>query len=316
MFSVAMSQNWKRLPLGRHETCPPLFFRYDPSSKGYDLFLTDLVHVWSESLNHKQVLTRASKVDTNIDPSEDDDQFSVLLQKVGDALRGAKGTEISLNRSEEQDRLELKTSTELPTPLDPLEWKIHLSALPQNALTKQILLPVLRGEVDHAARQQSLIDLLKEKDWALSKVFEKIESSGLDLSRAFPGLSGARASQKGGSALTQVSTVIKGTAPFDEKAWDASFADQKFGRDLGVHLATELDNIYSYRDWDAVESNLDDWWIRLGSLGSTGDEAKSKSKKQSPEPRKCTGPEKQDTSESDDEFQVLSLFLAVQPIDS
>ena len=278
--------------------------------------MTDLVHVWSESLNHKQVLARASREDASIDPGEDDDQFSVLLQKVGDALCGAKGTELSLNGSKEEDNFKLRTSTKLPSPLEPLEWQIRLSMLPQNALTKQVLLPVLRGEVDHAARQQSLIDLLKEKDWALGKVFEKIESSGFDLTRAFPGLSGSRAGQRGDSALTQVSKVIKGTAPFDEKAWDASFADQKSDRGLGVYIATELDNTYSYCDWDAVEANLDNWWARLGSSGSTGDEAKDTGEKKSPGPRVQTALEDQNMTESDDEFQVLRCFSCVQGINN
>ena len=304
-----MTREWKRLPLGRHETCPPLFFKFNRSSKGYEISLTDLVYIWSESLSYKEVLSRASNLETSIDPSEDGDQFSVLLQKVEDALRGAKGSTVSLNRSKEEHGLDLSTTTKLPSPLEPLEWTLHLSRLPQNALTRQILLPILKGEANRAARTQSLIELLKEKDAALSKIFDKIESSGLDISRNFPGLSGERGERKG-SALAQVSRVVKGVAPFDERAWNSNFASGECG-DLGMNFASELDSIHSYRDWDAVQSNLlEEWWVRIESHISLNNKSKEKPVRKI-SPKRHQKPIDYDdatASDSDDEFQVYLRF--------
>ena len=306
---VGMTQEWKRLPLGRHETCPPLFFRFSHSARGYEISLTDLVYIWSESLSHKEVLTRASKVETSIDPSEDEDQFSVLLKKVEDALGGTKGSTISLNQSKKENGLDLTTTTKLPSPLEPLEWSLHLARLPQYALTRQILIPILKGEANCAARTQSLIDLLKEKDSAMSKIFDKIDSSGLDISRTFPGLSGGRGERKG-SALSQVSRVVKGVAPFDERAWNASFAAGESG-DLGMNFASELDSVHSYRDWDAVQSDLlEEWWMRLKSEASLDNKPKAKTaKKTSPKrPPKPVEDDDATASDSDDEFQVFLHF--------
>lgn len=305
-----MPQEWKRLPLGRHGTCPPLFVRFIRSSKGYEISLTDLVYIWSESLNHKEILARASKIETSIDPSEDEDQFSVLLQKVEDALRGAKGCTISLSQSAKGHGLDLTTTTNLPSPLEPLDWTVHLSKLPQNALTRQILIPILKGEASRAARIQSLIDLLKEKDSAMNKIFDKVESSGLDLSRTFPGLSGARGGRKG-SALSQVSKVVRGVAPFDEGSWNSSFAAVagEPGEDTGMNFVTELDSVHSYQDWDAVQSDLlEEWWVRLESGVSSGDKPKVKAKKASPQPQRRADKEDATTSGSDDEFQVYLHF--------
>jgi hypothetical protein len=267
-------------------------------------------------LTKKQILARAAEEDTSVDPSEDAGQYSVLLQKIGDALRGVKGSKISLTRSAKEHDLELVTTTKLPDPLPQLEWTLRLSRLPQSALTRRILLPLLQGEKDHAARLQSLIDLLKEKDWALSKVFEKIESSGVDLSRAFPGLSGMRAERRGASALTQVSKVIKGVAPFDEKAWNSRFGDQKSGSDLGVNIATELDAASSDGSWYAAESKLEDWWTRLECLGSTSGKGPSKKRASPPPPKRPQqAVEDEEMEESDDDFQVWAssscLYLRV-----
>ncbi|KAL1958445.1 hypothetical protein VTO42DRAFT_4546 [Malbranchea cinnamomea] len=295
---MMMAQEWKRLPLDRPESVPPLFFSFKHSSKGYDISLTDLIHIWSESLNQKEVLARSLRTETSIDPREDEDQFSVLLEKIEDALSGMKGSTISLSRSTREHGLDLTTTTQLPGPLEPLRWTIHLSILPQNALTKRILLPILRAEANRAARIQSLIDLLKEKDSAISKIFDKIESSGLDLSRTFPGLSGPRVGLRG-SALSQVSKVVKGIAPFDENAWNLSFADQRGEGALGLNFAKELDSVHSYRDWDAVESAfLEDWWTRLESVRSSNDGTRTEEKKKAP-PVLPTETE----TESDDEFQ-------------
>src|SRR4029077_2193693 len=103
-------------------------------------------------------------------------------------------------------------------PLLPLEWTLYLSKEPQTELTRHLLLPLLRNAAERERLEKSLLDHLKEKDWVLGKLLDKIESSGLDLSTVFPGTVSLRASKRG-TTLSQAAKSIRGAAPFDAKAW-------------------------------------------------------------------------------------------------
>src|SRR5271170_6741556 len=74
---------------------PPLLVWEDFKPVSYTVHLTDLTHVWNESLDHHTILRRSRELSTSIDPS-DGDQLQIFLDKIKLGLAGAKGTTLAL----------------------------------------------------------------------------------------------------------------------------------------------------------------------------------------------------------------------------
>ncbi|KMP04717.1 hypothetical protein CIRG_04398 [Coccidioides immitis RMSCC 2394] len=294
---------WKRLPLEGQSLSPALYISFTTGSNGYELLLTDLAHVWSECLTRKQILVNSSKYDTTIDPNQDDDQYFVLLQKIDDALSGKKGSRLSLRGQKHGNGLNLSTETDLPSPLEPLTWKMDLSQLPQAAFTKHVFLPVLREAASTESRMRSLIDKLREKDWALGKLCDKIEASGIDLSTVFPTLTGARHGRRE-SVFSQASKMIKGVAPFDENAWNSECMEQTPNESIKETIIKDFSATESPLDLETVENINDDWWTRIRDSDSAimGPVASHKVATKKPPPK----PAEEISTESDDDFEVGS----------
>lgn len=256
-----MPVKWQRLRLSNREAIPPILFKYSSTSKGYELYITDLTNIWSERLTRQDILRKADEDDTTIDPSEDMEQFGVLLQKIEDALRSQPGSTVTLNHSS-GDLLELTTSTKLPAPLQPLKWAARLSKEPQSVATGQLLLPLIKAEADWESHQKSLIDQLHKKDWILAKLFDKIEAVGIDLSTIFPGISGLRAGQKG-TTLAQAAKHIKSVAPFDEKAWLKEVSASASASGLAANILAEVSNCNGPNRSRGLGPPPDKWWEKL-----------------------------------------------------
>lgn len=296
-----MPRNWERLPL-YNKSYPPLLFSYEPSPSGYEVFLTDLAHIWSENLSHKQIINRASKDETSIDPSQDGEQYSVLLQKIGDALHGSKGTAMCLAGNSTGSSFKLVTTTKLPKPLEPLEWALNLSRSSPSVLTQHLLLPALQNGLRNEDRQNSLYELLKEKDKIIGKLLDKIESSGIDLSTVFPNMANIRLGQKRDSLFSQASKLVKGVSPFDKTSWENLHLDRgpsNFGlNSLGKCLYDE--DLFEPRNIERIEN---EWWNHPTSSSSC---AAQHTEKKAPHDDIERGTEK-GTMESEDEFQVYRL---------
>ncbi|KAI1975704.1 hypothetical protein LOZ53_004024 [Ophidiomyces ophidiicola] len=293
-----MQQRWKSLPLDTGGNLPPLFFSYVSSLQGYEILVTDLAYVWSESLSRKQVLANASKYDTSIDPSEDDDQYLVLLQKLGDALNGESGTSLTLQGHQNRSSLRLSTKTKLPSPLEPLTWIINLSQLPQSSLTQLLFLPVLRVAASYESRMEALTEKLKDKDWALGKLFDKLEASGIDLSTVFPSLTGTRYGHgRKASTFSLASELIRGIAPFDKTAWDSEFAKGNLNQRLDENIVTELSVSISSSKPETIG---EDWWAKIGQHHSSPSGNSSRPTALKAKPRKLIEPE----TETEDEFET------------
>ncbi|OAX85281.1 hypothetical protein ACJ72_00343 [Emergomyces africanus] len=300
--------SWSKLQLPNTNPTPPLLYKYVTSNLGCEIYVTDLAYIWSQSLNRREILNNAHKYNTSIDPSEDEEQYFVLLHKISDALRGSEGSSLFLTSASRGEELELATSTKLPAPLDPLEWTFTLSQQSPNALTKHILLPILRGEANHEARIVSLIGHVKQKDWALSKLFDKLESSGVEPSTVFPSMGGVRFSQKE-SIYSQASKHIKGVAPFDEDLWNNEYQAKDSDYNLGVHIANELSSSSSFVDRPVSDFAPENWWNKLGagSVAEPRQTAKRDKYQEKPAKRKSPSPaEKEEATQSDDdEFQTM-----------
>lgn len=229
-FNTVMSSKWHRLHLFQQEL-PPLLFQYTWTRRGYVLYVTDLTSVWAEELSKSQILKRADDLAATIDPSEDLQQLDLLLAKLGEALRGDGGT-ASIHTGIHAESIKIVTSSKLPAPLRPLKWTLHISKKPPSSLTEQILLPLLKGEASWESRQRFLLDQLKQKDWALGKLLDKLEAIGLDLSTVFPSASRRRNAQ---NSITreELAKSVHGIAPFDQSAWLAE-SREPYSGSLGL----------------------------------------------------------------------------------
>lgn len=257
-----MSSQWHKLRLPQKEL-PPLLFQYTCTRKGYDLYVTDLASIWSERLSREQIVRRAEETATTIDPSEDQEQLDVLFSKIGDALR-ADGGSATLSRGA-ADSLELTTSTRLPAPLKPLRWSLSLAKEPPISLTARLLLPLLKDEARWETDQRFLLDQVKQKDWVLGKLFDKLEAIGVDLGTVFPAAAGLRATRKS-SSRSEAAKFVKGIAPFDEQSWLAKTGKPSAGN-LGIaaniaHATSESDGKLNLAE---LNPPRDQWWNDLAT---------------------------------------------------
>lgn len=298
-----MPGKWKRLQLVYQG--PPLLFSFVATSDGYHLHITDLTQMWSEKCNRRAILERAEERNTTIDPSEDPEQFRVLLQKLDEALLGSPGSSVSLNNGRSPGSLELIAVTKLPAPLKPLKWPLFLSKEPQPSTTGHLLLPMLRETAGFESRERALLEQIKRKDWVLGKLFDKIETMGIDLGTVFPGTSGLRAGRTG-TTLEQTARYIKGVAPFDEKTWTNEASKLSPASGLAANLVAEASGSGTVEDLRPAE---DKWWSSLPAQGTVpavpGKEEKGTEEHQPPVPRGDMEVDTDAEQETDeDEFEV------------
>ena len=255
-----MTAKWNKLPVPQ-EKVPPLLFQYTWTRQGYDLYVTDLTFIWSERLSREEILDRGDERATTIDPSEDPSQLELLLQKVGEALRGEQGTAVTIGSSASPDALELNTTTKLPAPLNSLRWHMQLKRESASAVTRHLVVPLLRGEASWESRRQNLLEQLRQKDWILGKLFNRFEALGADLTAVFPGVAGLRTSRKVHSR-SEAAKFIKGVAPFDEKHWVAD-VESSPNINMVTHLIRELAGSGNDPTLENLRVPQEKWWCLL-----------------------------------------------------
>lgn len=260
-----MPSRWQRLHLSQ-QGLPPLLFQYTWTRQGYEIHITDLTYIWSEQLPHKAITKRAEENATTIDPGESLEQLNVLLEKIGEGLR--KGNESAILSSGTQtDSLEITTTTKLPSPLKPLKWSLRLSKEPLSSLTTNLLLPLLREGAEWESRQHLLLNQIKQKDYVLSKLFNKMETLGVDLGSVFPSAAGSRASRK---AITRsdAARFVKGIAPFEEQTWLAE-TGVSYGTGLATNLLQEISESGDSHNLDTFTLPQAEWWHQLERRSET-----------------------------------------------
>ncbi|KAL4980319.1 XRCC4-like factor-domain-containing protein [Aspergillus desertorum] len=266
-----MPEKWQRLHLVADGDIPLILYRYSPVASGYELYMTDLNYIWAERLDRKAILKRAEEDNTPIDPSEDLDQFKVLLSKIQEGLENGPGSKVSLNPKTRGSAhtLELTVTSKLPAPLEPLIWKVFLSKEAQSSMTRHLLLPLINAEAEQEARQRSLVEELNRKDWVLAKLFDKFETLGIDLTTIFPGTSCIRAGHKG-LTLTEMGKYIRGLAPFDEKSWREKISKSSSNSALSANIIAELsEGSRCSMQLDSLEPPPDGWWEGLTVSNNT-----------------------------------------------
>ncbi|KAJ6074544.1 uncharacterized protein N7446_002321 [Penicillium canescens] len=253
-----MPSTWHRLHLS-HEGLPPLLFQYTWTQQGYEIYITDLTYVWAERLFYEDIAKRAEEEAATIDPGEDPEQLKVLLEKIWEALQRGKESTV-LSSGTQTASLEITTTTKLPAPLRPLRWTLKLSKEPLSSATSRLLIPLLKEEADRESRQRSLLNQIKQKDYVLGKLFDKIETLGTELGSVFPSAAGLRTSRKG-STRSEAGRFVKGIAPFDEEAWLAEVGSSN-SSGFGINLFQEISESGNVEDLENINQH-GEWWRQL-----------------------------------------------------
>jgi hypothetical protein len=212
---------WEPLKLAKSASAhlPPLLFSatFDRDSS-YTIYLTDLTHIWGESLSRKQIIRRSQEEKTSIDPSDDEDNLRQLLEKIKAGLMGEKNTAAALTINADNDRpsLTLSLMVKLPAGIAPLEWPVQLPAAPQTALTQRLILPLLEAQHTRLLETASLVEVLREKDHVIQKLLDRLEAQGTEFGDLFP-----QAAGKAGRKIDRrkAEERVKGLALFDVRTW-------------------------------------------------------------------------------------------------
>ena len=248
----------------QRSSIPPLLIKNDFGTSSYRIWLTDLTYIWTETLDRRQIIQRAFSVDTSIDPSEDASQLRLLLQSIQDALVQRSGTAMSFTRSDDPKQLVLQTSTRLPGPLKPLEWRMTLNSAPQSTLTAEFTIPLLSQQSIAKAEKASLLQQLRYKDIVISKLIEKMQSDSVDLSRVFPA---SVPGKLGTNARQTLGKSVKGLAEFDLQEWQSRMIrDYKTLEELRDLISNtfDADPIEAATESQISDSpSYGDWWRNL-----------------------------------------------------
>jgi hypothetical protein len=310
-----MFLKWHRLHLS-DQSLPPLLFQYTWTRQGYDIYITDLTYIWSERLSQKQIIKRAEEISTTIDPGEDLEQLDVLLEKIGEALQKGKDSTV-LSSGRQTDSLEIATNTKLPAPLKPLQWILKLSKESPSYLTDKLLFPLLKEETKREDRQRSLLRQIKQKDYVLSKLFDKIETIGVDLGSVFPSAAGSRKSHKS-ITRSEAAKFIKGIEHFDEKSWLAKTESSEGG--LASNLNQEISDSGDLRDL-SFKQPQDGWWREVTKRPESSAKEPSPVREETPSndkkhdkqaPLKYTELDGEATASSDDDDEFQVSYVASQ----
>ena len=250
----------------------PLLIKASFTATSYSIYLTDLSQLWSESLDRRQIIRRALDAETSIDPSEGTDQLNLLLQKIQGAFAGQHESRLVLSWSGVDKHLLLDISTSLPAPLHSLEWRSCLVPAPPALLTTELFLPCLRQQVLIISETRSLLELLKEKDHVISRLVDKLQSTGIEMSAVFPGAAGLR-STKNANSREVAARMVKGLGEFEEPKWRK---DVRASFSPPTNISELVQNVFSNNMSESLETNTEQgdsmWWEHLKNGRTLGDQ--------------------------------------------
>ncbi|KAI9654243.1 MAG: hypothetical protein M1821_006771 [Bathelium mastoideum] len=194
-----------------------LIYKFHTSNTGYSLFVTDLSCIYHEQLTRTEINERASITGCRIDPGQDEGQHEILVNKIRAALEAEPETKaIILHKNTDDLRLHLVAP--LPPPLEPLEWVINLTKLAPEHLQSHLIEPLVLTASFRKRQIQDLIGQLHAKDHVISKLLDKLEASGTDLTAIFPGAAGLKLPKKDGNREA-VANHVRGVRRFDQEVW-------------------------------------------------------------------------------------------------
>lgn len=215
---------WHTLPAIARTQNEPLLARWRSDKNGYSVQITNLKEIWTEVLTKDDIITRANDEGCSIDPSEDDNQYQILLSKLEDGFHGNKKSILTIDDHAYNENIQIQVESELPRPLQPLRWTLSLIRDRVASISSDFIMPLLRSSYIQHQRVEELSRLLTEKDLAVSKLLDKVESMGVDLSSLYPNLGKSVRRDKQREHLAK---SVRGLQTFDKEDFMASFATKQ-----------------------------------------------------------------------------------------
>ncbi|KAK0732000.1 XRCC4-like factor-domain-containing protein [Lasiosphaeris hirsuta] len=297
--------SWRLLPVAV-PGIPNLLVSTVFTPESYNLHLTDLANVWTETMERKPIIKRGLVEDTSIDPSDGPDQLRKMLEILRAAfdVSDAEHANTSLSISTGKDgSLLLQVTCTLLKPLKPFRWPMHLSKRPHSILATELVLPLIQAHDARAREIDTLAAALREKDAIISRLVDKLEATGAGLEHVFNSLSGKR-------KVTRAAAEgrVKGLAPFSEADFRNKASELQVTTGP-VDITSLLDAVFgvtgiTYRSDMGPEASpmLNDWWTKLGQGKNILLADRSRLRKTStPLTSQTVGTK---TEDDDDDFQV------------
>jgi hypothetical protein len=254
-------EQWKHLRV-INEKIPPLLIKSTFGKHGYSIKLTDLSRIWVETLSRDEIITRARKRNCSIDPGEDSSQQKIFLEKLRSALNQDGKTNLAFSATND-GKLKLHLEALLPSPLPTFEWEVDLKRSQDGDIGSELVSPLLRRAHILNHRMELLIAELHAKDKIISKITDRLETSGHDLTAVFPGLSNVKLTRST-SQQEQLARHIRGLGKFDEVAWNAQLST---ATDTAVLPESSEDAIFaSLPQSSFIIDNTDkdeNWWQQI-----------------------------------------------------
>ncbi|KAJ8066416.1 hypothetical protein OCU04_005477 [Sclerotinia nivalis] len=266
---------WKPLQLSNSAGAqlPPFLISSEFNNDSYLVRLTDLSNIWVERIDRDAIIERSKEENTSIDPSEDEDQLSIFLDKIKLGLVGGKDASLSLQvgtgiADDISPNLRLHVQIPLPGGLKDLEWRYELALEGPKETVDKLVLPSLIALQEKRKEVEELVGLLGEKDAVIQKLVDALESQGSDLGTIFhqaAGRPGRKVDRK------KASEKIKGLRIFDAEAWKRELGSDKAedrrellnkvfsGIDIApnISMANGLDReVQDFNWWDHMQAKI------------------------------------------------------------
>jgi hypothetical protein len=301
---------WRVLELlGAPNNIPQLLVKADFRPKSYTVFFTDLSNIWSEELDLDDIVRRASEQESPIEVSRlDTAQLTILLENVQKSLESGDDSTVRITGTN-SDGIVLHTTITLPKPLGSLAWVFNLEKRAAVTLKNELILPLLVSSHIQHERVAGLVSTIHEKDRAITRLIDQYESSGLDLTTAFPSIAGA----KPGKRIVkreQAARHVPALQPFEEGLWKVETSKLKNDGASTLEMFQEaLSQCIPHVPGPIKSDDVDEGWWSLIPKALIKSASVQKPKRKQVESIAETMPAPDDDeTETEDEFETHANF--------
>ncbi|KAI7161724.1 hypothetical protein KC352_g26769, partial [Hortaea werneckii] len=201
------------------------------------------------------------------------EQYNILLEKINGTIEQEDKTSLRFQPGDTDQGLKLELQAPLPHPLSPLNWTVNFTLQDPDQLNDQLTTPLFHQYHEFQAQTRLLMHTLHEKDRVISKLCDRLEASGNDLSIPFPQTNGKLNRKSKRSHREQLAPFVRGLGDFDERDWREQWERKDRGEERledGV-LEEVTKGLKVIASGEQVSSARAEWWRRVGSDVASGD---------------------------------------------
>ncbi|KAJ4164782.1 hypothetical protein LMH87_006443 [Akanthomyces muscarius] len=323
---MAGPKAWRPLRLSGEGELPPLLVAFETRLSDYSIQVTDMAHVWFESMERKAICIRAWGENTSIDPSDTPENMGKFLQTLQSALdEAAPGYDeamVTLSpgsvADSGEDGLKLVTICQLPG-FEPLKWPFHLKKSSSIAVANEFAIPLVETLYSKSRQVDMLLQALKHKDGVIAKLSDKLEATGTGLEHVFTALSGRKKVTR-----EAAHDKIRGLAPFNEQKMNDELQNDADRPGDVIDLVQRVfggTTTPSDTSMALASTGLDSWWRSFRSTSSLPHRSAPAIESQAAAPDTAAPSSPLDTNDvtmgedddNDDEFQIQSTPPRLKP---